>query len=132
MTDEINELDRALAANYRNDPDADIVPSSGFAHAVMDAVRAAKAAPPPIPFPWTRALLSLGTVAVILGVAASGVIPVASPLATDGWSFALPAAVRATIQAVGTPAFVWTSTALLLATASIVGAMRTGEWLHRR
>jgi hypothetical protein len=123
MTD---ELDHLLAK------EDDVVPSSGFAEAVMDVVRAAKDAPPPIPFPWTRALLALGAVAVILGVSASGVIRVASLSAADGWSFAAPPAVQQAIQAVATPEFIWTMTALVLAMASIVGAMRTGAWLHRR
>ena len=34
----------------------DILPSSGFVGSVMDAVRYEAAAPPPIPFPWKRAL----------------------------------------------------------------------------
>ena len=37
----------------------DILPSSGFASSVMDAVRCEASAPPPIPFPWTRALPGL-------------------------------------------------------------------------
>lgn len=36
--------------------DAEILPSSGFATSVMDAVRHEASAPPPIPFPWKRAL----------------------------------------------------------------------------
>jgi hypothetical protein len=34
----------------------EILPSSGFTASVMDAVRREAAAPPPIPFPWKRAL----------------------------------------------------------------------------
>ena len=123
MTDELDHL----LAN-----EDDVVPSSGFTQAVMDAVRAAEAAPPPIPFPWTRALLSLGAVAVILGVSASGVIRVASLSAADGWSFAVPPSVHETIQAVATPESIWTIAALVVATASVAAAMRTGAWLHRR
>ncbi len=37
----------------------EILPSSGFAVSVMDAVRREAAAPPPIPFPWKRALPGL-------------------------------------------------------------------------
>jgi hypothetical protein len=43
------ELDRALSG------EADIVPSSGFVAAVMDAV-ATEATSPPLKFPWKRAL----------------------------------------------------------------------------
>ena len=44
------EFDRILSH------EADLVPSSGFASTVMDAVRSEAFAPPPIPFPWARAL----------------------------------------------------------------------------
>jgi len=46
----------------------EILPSSGFAVSVMDAVRREAAAPPPIPFPWKRALpgLVLGGFALAL------------------------------------------------------------------
>jgi hypothetical protein len=44
------ELDRIFSR------DADLVPSSGFVSAVMEAVRMEASAPPPIPFPWKRAL----------------------------------------------------------------------------
>jgi hypothetical protein len=123
MTDELDHL----LAN-----EDDVVPSSGFTQSVMDAVRAAKAAPPPIPFPWTRALLSLGAVAVTLVGAVIGVIRVASRSAAEGSSFVVPPVVHATVQSATTPEFIWTMTALALAMASIVGAMRSGAWLHRR
>ena len=37
----------------------EIVPSSGFTASVMDAVMREATAPPPIPFPWKRALPGL-------------------------------------------------------------------------
>jgi hypothetical protein len=46
------ELDRILAQT-------EILPSSGFTASVMDAVRHEASAPPPIPFPWKRALPGL-------------------------------------------------------------------------
>jgi len=51
MTDD--ELDRILS---RTD---DLEPSSGFTRNVMDAIRREASAPPPIPFPWKRALPGL-------------------------------------------------------------------------
>lgn len=45
-----DDLDRILSE------EDDIVPSSGFASSVMDAVRREATASPPIPFPWKRAL----------------------------------------------------------------------------
>lgn len=123
MTD---ELDRLLAH------EDDVVPSSGFTEAVMEAVRAADAGPPPIPFPWVRALPLLAAVIVTLIVSTVALIRVASRSAAGGWSFGLPPAVRAAIQGAMTPESIWTIGALLLAAAVTVGAMRTGEWLHRR
>ena len=48
MKDEV--LDRILAT------EEDLVPSSGFAASVMDRIREETTAPPPIPFPWKRAV----------------------------------------------------------------------------
>ena len=44
------EIDRVLAG------DDGLAPSSGFTSNVMDAIRRDAEAPPPIPFPWKRAL----------------------------------------------------------------------------
>jgi len=60
MRDE--ELDAILSREQ------DIVPSSGFAASVMEAVARQAAAPPPIPFPWRRALPGFATLAVALFV----------------------------------------------------------------
>lgn len=46
--------------------EAEIIPSSGFAKSVMAAVRSEAAAPPPIPFPWKRALPGLAVFAVAI------------------------------------------------------------------
>ena len=59
-----DEFDRVLLG------ETEIRPSSGFASAVMAAVRREAAAPPPIPFPWKRALpgLAAGGTAVVWSV----------------------------------------------------------------
>ena len=44
-----DDIDRILAG------EDEILPSSGFAGAVMEALRREAATPPPIPFPWRRA-----------------------------------------------------------------------------
>src|SRR5262249_46712231 len=44
-----DEFDRIMS-------EEEILPSSGFAASVMEAVQREAAAPPPIPFPWKRAL----------------------------------------------------------------------------
>jgi hypothetical protein len=43
-----------------------LLPSSGFAAAVMDAVRQEAATPPPIPFPWKWALPGIAALVVSL------------------------------------------------------------------
>ena len=45
--------------NYILFKEEEILPSSGFVASVMDAVRREAAIPPPIPFPWKRALPGL-------------------------------------------------------------------------
>ena len=54
MRPDMDEVDRALLA------DETLVPSSGFAASVMEAVREAAAAPPPLAFPWLRFGIGLG------------------------------------------------------------------------
>ena len=55
-----DEVDRSLSREQ------EIMPSSGFAASVMDAVQR-QAVAPPIPFPWKRALpgLSVGGLALV-------------------------------------------------------------------
>lgn len=56
-----DEVDRVLSS------ETGIEPSPGFASRVMHAVRREASAPPPIPFPWKRALPALmaGALALI-------------------------------------------------------------------
>jgi hypothetical protein len=55
-----NDLDRVLSEQI------EIVPSRDFASGVMNVVRREASAPPPIPFPWKRALPGLAAGAVAL------------------------------------------------------------------
>ena len=59
MTDE--RIDGILGA------EEELVPSSGFLASVMDRVREEAAAPPPIPFPWKRALPGFAVAAGVFG-----------------------------------------------------------------
>lgn len=54
------ELDRAFSKQEM------IQPSSGFVSSVMDAVRADQSTPPPIAFPWKRALPGIVTAATTM------------------------------------------------------------------
>jgi hypothetical protein len=58
--------DAQLCAAFCADQDS-ILPSSGFAEAVMTAVRAEAAAPAPIPFPWKRAVPGIAAGMAALG-----------------------------------------------------------------
>ena len=59
-----DDLDRWLS------DDEAIVPSSGFAQSVMDAVQREASAPAAIPFPWTRAMPGLVVTGVSLAATA--------------------------------------------------------------
>src|SRR5437867_1437840 len=79
------ELDRILSSE--NSPE----PSSGFAGAVMSAVRRQEGEPPPIPFPWPRFIVGLGACATMAAAGAALVprvepilLEVAAPLAAVG------------------------------------------------
>jgi hypothetical protein len=115
MTD---ELDRFLSG------EEGIAPSSGFTASVMEAVRAEAATPPPIPFPWGRALPGLvaaGLVAAAVLVSALtrlGQDPSASPAAVDsGLGLASLAA-----SAASNPEATW----VLVAALTMLAALRLG------
>jgi hypothetical protein len=65
------ELDRILSTEQ------EIVPSANFARNVMDKVRMEASTPPPIPFPWKRALP--GLILCVLAVVAVLVTAVLRP-----------------------------------------------------
>ena len=54
-------IDEILAA------DEELLPSSGFLGAVMERIREEAAAPPPLPFPWKRALPGMVLAVGVLG-----------------------------------------------------------------
>jgi len=75
---------------------AEVVPSSGFVGAVMDAVRREATLPPPIPFPWARVWPAFAAVAVAVAwtaIAASSdtVARSTEPLLSLQWVVSLPA-----------------------------------------
>ncbi len=61
------DLDRILTEDG-------IVPSAGFTASVMEAVQRQATVPPPIPFPWRRALPGLVAACCVLGLLVTGLI----------------------------------------------------------
>lgn len=109
MTDD--ELDRILSQ------EEDIVPSSGFAGGVMDAVRNQASTPPPIPFPWRRAIPGLVAWALALGSLIAVVV-------RSGASAADRAAIVHAVEAAQTSGAGWIALALLASFVSVVVSMR--------
>jgi hypothetical protein len=114
-------LDRILSSEDQ------IVPSSGFAASVMDAVRQEAATPPPIPFPWKRALPGL-----VLGVVALGGLlfagfglhaPATFPATSSAYS--LPQLITAArVAAIKADGAGWAAVALLLTLGSVFFSLR--------
>jgi hypothetical protein len=117
-----DEIDRMLSR------EEEILPSSGFAASVMDAVRREAAAPAPIGFPWKRALpgvvlagLTLVFVAVvvvawIIQLGRGGVSP---QLSADWISTSMPF-----VKATMTSAAGWTLGVLVMSFASVMLSLR--------
>jgi hypothetical protein len=117
-----DEIDRIL---FR---DEEILPSSGFAASVMDAVRREAAVPPPIPFPWRRALpliaaagaaLVLVVVVLVVGITQLGGEG-AGPPSAGRWMPTLLPFVNGTL----TSAAGWVLLALALSFASVALSLR--------
>jgi hypothetical protein len=108
----------------------EIFPSSGFAVSVMDAVRREAAAPPPIPFPWKRALPGL-----VVGVLVLAVVLVAGVAAivqlgkatTPQLSMSMPPEMPSIFNGGIKSAGIWTVLALLVAFVSAKLSMRLGS-----
>lgn len=121
-----DELDRILAKRD------DIQPSSGFAASVMEAVREEAAAPPPIPFPWKRALpvLVFAALALVVVVAAGAVSVVQlshGDVTSQIASFSLWDLLPASAHGSAGTSVAWTAAALLAAFVSVKLSMRLGD-----
>lgn len=120
--DEEDEMNRILSGAD------EILPSSGFAVSVMEAVRREAAAPPPIPFPWMRALpgLVVGGLALML-VLVAGVVAIARlgrVATTAQFSMRLPSVMPPIFHGGMESAASWTVLALLAALVSVRLSMR--------
>jgi hypothetical protein len=87
MTDE--RIDQILASEPA------LVPSSGFAASVMERVREEAAAPPPIPFPWKRAMPGFVITGGVLGWGAVELVRFAGHALVDLRHTPVPVAVTA-------------------------------------
>jgi len=114
-----DEIDRILSH------EDDISPSSGFVASVMEFARAEAATPPPIPFPWARALPGL-----VAGVAALTTLAVAI---VRGWWAAAPSSSMATdslpmlASLAASPEVIWILAASLLAFAAVRVSLRLAD-----
>jgi len=108
------DLDRILSK------EEEILPSSGFAASVMEAVQREAAAPPPIPFPWKRALPGLCAAGLMLVLIVVASVPL---LRHGAASRPLPAqwlsAVASIIEGWETVGANWLALALVLSLASV-------------
>ncbi len=116
-----DNIDRILS---RKD---EILPSSGFAVSVMDAVRREAAAPPPIPFPWKRALPGLvvaGMVLTLILVAGLMAIAEMGNATAPRVSASLPSVMPLVFGGGVESATAWILLALLIAYVSVKLSMR--------
>ena len=116
MKDE--DIDRILS---RSD---EILPSSGFAVSVMDAVRSEASAPPPIPFPWKRALpgvvAGVAALLLFLGASLSAVLRLMRESITPQLSMMpSPSGMSQVFHGGFESAVIWTLLALLVAFVSV-------------
>jgi hypothetical protein len=114
------EIDRVLSLKD------EILPSSGFAASVMEAVRREAAAPPPIPFPWKRALPGLVVAGFALAlVLVAGVVAITQRASTTPqFSAPLPSVMPPIFHGGIESAAMWTALALLVALVSVKFSMR--------
>jgi len=84
-----DDVDRVLAK------EDEIVPSSGFTNAVMEAVRREAATPPPLAFPFWRALPGWLAAAIAVALAVAGFVRGARMAAMEGIVVPISSAVTA-------------------------------------
>jgi hypothetical protein len=116
-----DDLDRILAAKAKEE----ILPSSGFVASVMDAVRHDAGAPPPIPFPWKRALpgLCAAGLALVWVLIAGGALFIGGT-ATQPLPARLPSTLALIVEAWKIAGASWIALALALSFASVKLSMR--------
>ena len=121
-----DEIDRILSR------EEGILPSSGFAVSVMGALRREAAAPPPIPFPWKRALPGLAAAGLMLVLVVVVLVVAVTHLGGQGvrpqlsakWTLALMIVNGTILSAAG-----WMLLALALTFVSVALSLRLGTSL---
>jgi hypothetical protein len=121
--DQDGDIDRVLLQEET------VLPSSGFAGSVMDAVRREAAAPSPIPFPWKWALPGM----IVGGLAAMVVAFIVFPFIGQSSKAASSQLFPLTVPSMPSlfnggleSAAIWTGLSLLLALISVRVSMRLG------
>ena len=113
-----DDLDRILSE------EEELVPSSGFVTSVIDAVQREASTPPPIPFPWKRALPGL----TISGLAVAGglVSLVKLVRGAEGSQLApaQPTVLAPILQTMLNATSGWITLVLLVTLASVMFSMR--------
>jgi hypothetical protein len=116
-----DEIDRILSR------DDEILTSSGFTASVMDAVRREATAPPPIPFPWKRALPVLALGVLMLGLILVGgvvaMVRLGKPM-TPELPVAMPSVMPSLLGGGVQSAIIWIVAALLVAFVSVKLSLR--------
>lgn len=113
-----DDLDRILST------EPEIVPSSGFVVSVMDAVRR-ETAPPPIPFPWKRALPGFAAAGfALVALFAVTILLFARGIAVQPLPPRLLSALASMLEALNTVGASWIVLALLMSFASMRLATR--------
>jgi hypothetical protein len=115
-----DDLDRLLSEGEH------LLPSSGFAASVMEQIQREAAAPPALPFPWTRAIPGFVALAIAMAAAIwAGVGAFDDPeagAALEGWA-------RVVLDGLARPEVGWTA---LAAVMTIVPAMVSLRLIRRR
>src|SRR5258708_39561338 len=105
----------------------EILTSSGFTVCGMDAVRCEAAAPPPIPFPWKRALPGLVVAGLALMLVLVGGVAAIAQLGkatTPQLSMSIPSVPPPIFHGGIGSAAIWTVLALLVAFVSVKLSIR--------
>ncbi len=121
-----DDLNRAFLA------DDDIVPSSGFTALVMAAVRAQAATPPPIPFPWARAVpMAIGAVLVLV-VFVDGIAGLWREWSIPSESVPYLDDLQRVLLGAATPSILWSVAGICLALLSVSIGRRLGAAISLR